>query len=300
MAAATTSTDSTGEIGQGSLLSPSFTGLTLTQLLTAVNDNIFRWLVIGIGKDYVKQEDVGLVLMAGTACFVLPYLILAAPAGYFADRFSKRSVIVGCKIAEIVIMTLGVAAIWIGNLWLLFAAVALMGAQSALFSPAKMGCIPEILRSDKISAANGVFGLATVVSTVVGMAAGSWLSDATGFQGRETLWLSAAVLLGVAVLGTLFSLLVRRLPAANPHRSIPWDAFSQTFRDLRTLIAQRAIFRVALGMVFFWSVGTLATLNIDQFAAEGGALNETAKTPLLISLVIGVGAGSILAGIWSG
>ena len=85
------------------LSSPSFVGLLITQLLTSVNDNIFRWLAIGIGKDYVTPSNVGNILMAGTACFVLPYLVLAAPAGYLADRFSKRSVIVGCKIAEIAI-----------------------------------------------------------------------------------------------------------------------------------------------------------------------------------------------------
>ena len=39
--------------GRG-LLSPSFLGLLVTQFLTAVNDNIFRWLVIGIGKDHVE------------------------------------------------------------------------------------------------------------------------------------------------------------------------------------------------------------------------------------------------------
>ena len=93
------------------LRSPSFLGLLVTQLLSAVNDNIFRWLAIGIGKDYVTPSNVGNILMAGTACFVLPYLVLAAPAGYLADRFSKRSVIVGCKIAEIAIMAFGVVAI---------------------------------------------------------------------------------------------------------------------------------------------------------------------------------------------
>ncbi|MEQ8788033.1 MAG: MFS transporter [Pirellulaceae bacterium] len=289
----------TGAVGQGSLMSVSFLGLTLTQLLTAVNDNIFRWLVIGIGKDYVEQQNVSMVLMAGTICFVLPYILLAAPAGYLSDRFSKRSVIVACKIAEIVIMLLGVLGIWMGQLWFLFAAVGLMGAQSALFSPAKMGCIPEILKPDKISAANGIFGLATVVSTVVGMAVGNILSDATGYRGLDGLWVSGVVLVGVAAVGTLFSLMIKRLPAANPERPFPWDAFSQTWRDLRTLWSHRTIFVVVMGMVFFWSVGTLATLNIDQFAFEGGALNESDKVPLLISLVVGVGAGSILAGVLS-
>src|SRR6185503_11593957 len=133
--------------GKG-LLSTSFLGLLVTQFLTAVNDNIFRWLVIGIGKDHVEAAlksgsapswlTASNVLMAGTACFVLPYLILAAPAGYLADRFRKKQVVVACKVGEIVIMVFGYLAILQGNqspvmaLSLLFIVLTLMGAQAAL------------------------------------------------------------------------------------------------------------------------------------------------------------------------
>ncbi|MEO2023620.1 MAG: MFS transporter, partial [Pirellulaceae bacterium] len=286
--------------GREGLRSRSFIGLLLTQLLTAVNDNVFRWLVIGVGKDFVSAEEIRNILMAGTACFVLPYLLLAAPAGYLADRYSKRSVILGCKIAEIFIMVLGTIAVVLGNLWLLFAAVGLMGAQSALFSPAKLGSVPELLRSDRISLANALFGLTTVVATVVGMALGSWLAQITGFRGQEHWQWSAITLLSLAVIGTLLSLLIRPVPAANPDRTFPWNAFSQTYRDLRTLASNGPLLRVALGIVFFWSVGGLAQLNIDQFASEGGGLIETDKVPLLFCLILGVGVGSVLAGVWSG
>jgi len=297
------------EEAHGNLASLSFLGLLLTQTLTAVNDNIFRWLVIGVAKDYVEPSQVGMVLMAGTVCFVLPYLILASPAGYLADRFSKRNVIIGCKVAEIVIMALGSAAVLLGSptapqttMVMIFLIVALMGAQSALFSPSKLGAIPETLKSSAISAANGLFGMATIAATVVGTGLGSWLADLTGPQGRNpaTCWWTPAVLIGVAVVGTLFSLTIRSVPAANPTRRFPWDAPIQNLRDMRSLYNHGALFRVALGIMFFWSIGALANLNIDQFATEGGALSETAKNPLLISLVLGIGLGSVLAGVLSG
>lgn len=281
------------------LLSTSFQALLFTQLLTSTNDNIFRWLVIGIGKDHIDVSNAGLVLMAGTVCFVVPYLVLAAHAGYLADRFSKRTVIVGCKVAEIAIMALGVLAIWLESLGALFAVVALMGAQSALFSPSKLGIIPEMLAPKNISAANGLFGLTTVAATVVGMGVGNWLSDVTGYRGLEQLWISAVVIIGMAIVGTLLSLGIRPVAAANPQRKFPWNAATRTVTDLGTLISNRALLRVALGIVFFWSVGALAQLNIDQFADEGGALRETDKVPLLFSLVLGVGIGSVLAGVWS-
>ncbi len=135
------------------LMSLTFIGLLVTQFLGATNDNILRWLVIGIGKEYVEKDQISLVLALGSGCFVLPYVLLAAPAGYLADRFSKRAVIVACKIAEIFIMCFAVAAVVVGSPVMLFLVLMLMGAQSALFGPAKLGSIPEMLGAKKISSA---------------------------------------------------------------------------------------------------------------------------------------------------
>jgi acyl-[acyl-carrier-protein]-phospholipid O-acyltransferase / long-chain-fatty-acid--[acyl-carrier-protein] ligase len=287
-----------------SLWSATFIGLLLTQFLGATNDNILRWLVIGIGKEYVSPDRISLVLAIGSGCFVLPYILLAAPAGYLADRFSKRNVIVICKVAEIVIMAGAIVAILVGNAVLLFSVVALMGAQAALFGPAKLGSIPEMLRPNKISSANGLLGLTTVIAVVVGSAIGNWLASptVTGAYGRERWWLSAFVLIGVAGAGWLTSLLIDRLKAANPLLEIPYPRqwIRQTWLDLKILAEDRAMLRVALGIMFFWSLGLLAQLNIDQFAFEGGATKQTQVTALLGALVVGVGLGSILAGVWSG
>jgi acyl-[acyl-carrier-protein]-phospholipid O-acyltransferase/long-chain-fatty-acid--[acyl-carrier-protein] ligase len=285
------------------LCSASFLGLLSTQLLTAVNDNVFRWLVIGIGKTLVARQygpgHEGSILAAGTTCFVFPYLIFAATAGYLADAFSKKRVILGCKFAEIVIMGLGILAIYTESLVFLFVVVAVMGAQSAIFSPSKLGCIPELLKPEKISAANGLFGLTTVGATVVGMGLGNWLSDLWQANPQANIGVCALVVLGIAVIGTGISFLIRSIPAADSDRCFPWNPFSQSINDLRLLFSYRALFRVALGIVFFWSVGSLAQMNIDQFASESGARLETDKIPLLVALVFGVGFGSVLAGILS-
>lgn len=296
-------TDAPGSVVQRDrLMSLTFVGLVVTQFLGVTNDNILRWLVIGIGKEYVPKDQISLVLAIGSGCFVLPYVLLAAPAGYLADRFSKRTVIVSCKVAEIVIMCGAVAAIVIGSPILLFLVVAMMGSQSALFGPAKLGSIPEMLRTNKISSANGLIGLTTVVATVVGSTAGNWLStpEVTGKYGQERWWISALVLVGIAIVGWLASMLIMYLPSANPSRLFPWRMARQTWADLKILAEDRAMLRVALGIMFFWSLGMLATLNIDQFAFEGGAVEQTQVSPLLGMLVVGVGLGSVLAGIWSG
>src|ERR1700759_1740607 len=122
------------------LLSTTFIGLFLTQFLGVTNDNILRWLVIGVGKEIVDPSQASSVVANGAACLVLPYLFLAAPAGYFADRYSKRAVIIWCKVAEVARMIL--ASVVIGHKSAMFVLVALVGCQAALFGPAKFGSIP--------------------------------------------------------------------------------------------------------------------------------------------------------------
>ena len=145
----------------GKLMSPGFLGLLFTQFLGSFNDNMFRWLAVPFAKLVIDDE---IALSLGLVCFTVPFLLLAAHAGYLADKFSKRKVIVACKVAEIVLMTLGVAAMALGNVTFLFIVVAMMGAQSALFSPAKFGAIPELVGTNKITSANGVMALTSVVA----------------------------------------------------------------------------------------------------------------------------------------
>ena len=169
------------------IMSPSFQGLLWTNWLTAINDNIFRWFVIGVGKTFVTPQYHGRILMFGTVCFVLPYILFASPAGWMADRYRKRNVIIGCKTAEIIVMTLGVISLLCGSLYMLMFTVALMGAQSALFAPSKIGTIPELLSEEEISKGNGIFALATLSAVVIGMGIGNKLADIAGDRGESCL-----------------------------------------------------------------------------------------------------------------
>lgn len=247
----------------------------------------------------VAPEYASLIVPFGLVAFVLPYLILAVTAGWLADRFKKRNVIIGCKIAEIVVMSIGMLAVLSGSLVFLLITVFLMGAQSALFAPSKVGTIPELLDEDKISTGNGWFNLSSLTATIIGMLIGAWLADLAGNSGMENLGISAAVLIGTAIVGTLISLLIVSQPAADPKLPYPKNLFAATWHDLSLLAKDSRLFRVALGIAFFWSFAALGQTNIDAFAEESGGILEMERMPLLISLILGVGGGSILAGIAS-
>ncbi len=282
------------------LSSPSFQGLLWTNWLTAINDNAFRWFVIGAGKTYFPVGEEGTVLMLATISFVIPYILLASPAGWLADRFAKRDVIVGCKVLEIIVMIIGIASLLLGSITLLMSSVFLMGAQSALFAPAKIGTIPELLDESEISTGNGIFNLATLSAVIIGMGIGGYLADKSGLLGQENIGLTGSVLIGIAVVGTIVSLLITPHRAANPTARFPYNVPVETARNIGQLVSFSRLFRVGLGIIFFWSIASISQLNIDIFASESGSVNEVEKLPLLISLVLGLGVGSVAAGIASG
>ena len=294
-----------------------FWPLTVLRALTVINDNVLRWLVIGLGKKAVGGGEVALVLTLGTAGFVLPFVALAWLAGWLADRFSKRSVIVWCKAAEIVIVAAAAGAVawgvrsggaWLGlpaGLWVLLATVAVIGCQAALLAPSVIGTIPESVPPARLSQANGIFALVTLAATLVGMAGGNWLADGTVVPRPGELhsapgWVHAivpgAVLVGIAVAGWLAALGLARRPAADPAAPAPWNALARTWRDLADLARIRELAAAAAGIVFFWAIGAVAQLNVDQYATEAGATSQGQIVPLLVALVSGIGLGSVAAG----
>ena len=56
---------------------------------------------------------------------------------------------------------------------------------------------------------------------------------------------------------------------------------------------------MALGTSFFWSLAALAQVNVDLFAVTELHVAQQYVGPLLAVLALGVGLGSVLAGVWS-
>jgi acyl-[acyl-carrier-protein]-phospholipid O-acyltransferase / long-chain-fatty-acid--[acyl-carrier-protein] ligase len=301
-----------GENGRGGVFSLSFLALAATQFFVALNDNMFRWLVVPIGKELITRSWADLppaltnwmapetlALSLGLASFTLPFLLFAAPAGFLADRFSKRRVMVACKAAELAVVGFGVVAILAGNVPLMFVVLFILGGQATIFVTCKLGAIPEIVRSEKISAANGLINMVSMAAIIIGSVAGNWLYALTRPAGQGRWWLSAAALLGVATCGLITSLFIGRLHAANPTRAIPWNTAGQTVRDLGALWSRRPLFLAALGSTYFWALGALSQINIDQFATKHLGVEQQSVGPLLGVLTLGIGGGALLAGVLS-
>ena len=104
----------------------------------------------------------------------------------------------------------------------------------------------------------------------------------------------------MAACGFITSLFVGRLRSANSARAFPWNPAGQTVRDLGALWSKRSLFLVALGSAYFWTLGSLSQLNIDQFTTEHLFVTEqTYVGSLLAILTLGIGGGALLAGFVS-
>ena len=302
--------DRASTVNTDKLWNRGFVALLATQFLVALNDNIFRWLIIPIGKDLVGQQYEDVARTVGSLCFLIPFIVWVAVVGYFTDKFSKRRVMIGCKIAEIMIMIMGIGAILHGNFYLMLLVLFLMGTQSAFFSPSKYGSIPELVPAEKISRANGHIVMTTMAAVILGAVLGNYLYEWTTPHGEAALdspsrpgtyrwWISAVVLIGVAVVGWLTSLFLPKMQAANCEVRFPVNPLGRSMQDLKMLYSRKALFLVAMGSAYFWGLGALAQLNIDKFATEQLLVAQKDVGPLLAILTIGIGLGAVLAGWWS-
>src|SRR5580765_3141095 len=151
------------------LASRTFVGLLLAQFTTTFNDQAIHVVAIFYAVDmlvrYAQPRLIGHSLLAliddkavvaiVTACFITPFLLFSSYAGPLGDRFSKRSVVVFWKTAEVLMMGLAflglclphafgadspsmpTVAAWSASM--VIATVFLMGLHSTFFVPAKLG-----------------------------------------------------------------------------------------------------------------------------------------------------------------
>ncbi|MEC7398223.1 MAG: MFS transporter, partial [Pseudomonadota bacterium] len=157
-----------------------FLPLFVTVLLGAANDNVFKnalliLILFTLGREVLMEEAV-LVTLA-SSIFILPFFIFSATAGQLADKYEKSRMIRWIKLAEVVIMGAGVAALQLGDVYWLLTVLFFMGVQSSFFGPLKYSILPTLLRKNELIGGNafveaGTF-LAILVGTIIGgLAAG--------------------------------------------------------------------------------------------------------------------------------
>lgn len=274
-----------------------FWSLIFTQFQTAFNDNALKFLVIYIivAMDFPQQRRDFLVLVVG-ALFAIPFILFSMTGGYFADRYSKRSVTIGTKLLEISIMAFFIGGLALHNVSMECAGVFLISSEAALFGPSKYGLLPELLPERRLSWGNGIIELGTFVASVSATMAAGILAE--GYRGREAV--AGFMLLAFTCFGLVTSFGISRVPAADPAKKFRWNPLGDFGAQMKTIVADRVLGWAVLGNTYLFFLAALLQFTIVIYGHDVLHINDTQTSYLQAAVGIGIGLGSLAAGYLSG
>jgi MFS family permease len=238
----------------------SIFSMTLASQLQAV---VVGWQVYSITHDPLSLGLIGLAE-------ALPFIAVALPAGYLADRWNRRTisvaalvVLAGCSVALLafsaapgLLARVGIAPV--------YAVIFVSGVARSLLQPARQALGAEIIPRTMYENAVAWRSSSWQTAAVVGPAAGGLLY---GFAGPVASYAVDAALMLLALIGFL---VVRYRPVARPVERTP---------ILTSLVT---------GLRFVWSEPViLGALSLDLFSVFlGGA---EALLPVFASEILKVG-----------
>ncbi len=274
----------------------SFLALTATQFLGAFNDNAFKQMISLIAVERTLQSGGLSVQALAMGVFSVPFLLFCGLAGNVSDHFSKTRIAQLSKLAEILVMVLGVVAFYHGSITGLLMVLFLMATQSTFFAPAKYGILPEMLPESELSRANGVILMTTFLSIILGTAVAGYLKE----MFPSTLHLAALAFVGLALLGTLSASLIRRIRPAVPDLPIGRHPFGDLWPILKTIMRDADFRLVVLTNSFFWFLGGVIQQMVNRYGKDLMQLGDVRTSWMLISLSGGIAIGSLIGGLLSG
>ncbi len=273
-------------------LKHSFKFLNVTQFLGALNDNVFKLILVYFVINIEGIEDASTILAIVGAVFVIPFLLFSSAAGVLADKISKRNIIIIMKALECFIMSLSVVAVIIKSTVGLYILLFFMALQSAVFGPSKYGIIPEIVNPKNVSKANGALNSLTYLAVILGTVLAPWITSVT----NKNFIIASSFCVLIAILGLLASIAIIKTPAKRSKKKINPLFIYEIYKTLRICGRKKYLISAVMGSAFFLFLGGFTQLNIIPFAIQSLNYTEIGGSYLFLPTAIGIAIGSFLAG----
>jgi acyl-[acyl-carrier-protein]-phospholipid O-acyltransferase/long-chain-fatty-acid--[acyl-carrier-protein] ligase len=272
--------------------------------LNAFNDNILKMMLVGLAPKVTAGflgSKIGELL---GAMILLPFIIFAPLAGFLADRYSKRSIIMSMLVAQAAILLLAGACFEaaLGEMSIVLALVAffLLAAQSTFFSPGKMGILKEVSGSRRLGMVCGWLQMVTMIGILAGLGVGGAWFDSIYTETKDA-WAAAArpiwLLFGVAMVALAGGWFIQRTPShpnVKFHASLLWEHFLH----LRESLQHRGMRRAFFGNAAYWFVASLVAamfvdIGVALFPDRGAPGAATASSHMTLMIGLGTVAGSL-------
>lgn len=267
--------------------------LNIAQFLTVLNDNLFKFLTIYLLIDIKGSASTNSILFWVGICYVLPFILFSTSAGVLADRFSKQRLIIWLKLFGVLAFAFAffmyVYRIELGC----YAALFLLSIQSAVLGPPKYSIIPELVRHDQISKANGLITSWSYLAMIFGTFLASFVTEIT----QKNFLVALTVAFVIAVLGFLASLYI---PATPPQKGsekkiTPW-IFKEVYDTLKACRKTPRLLISVLGSAFFLFIAAFSQLNIIPYAMNTLQISEVHGGYLFFGVAVGIALGAYSAG----
>ena len=299
-----TAIDSNTTVAAGAIPSESprgtrgFWALIVTQFQGAYSDNILRNLLLSmiVGMGLAGNERSSFVSLV-TLLFSMPFVLFSMTGGWLADRFSKRRVTLWTKGMEIGAMTVATAGLAPHSRPITLVALGLVATQAALFGPSKYGLLPELLPAKRLSWGNGVIELGTFLAIIIGTVTGAAMARAFPrtrslcrlfSAGSRRCWLAAPASASIT----------SRPPRRRRNSSI--NLLGDLWHQIGLMRRDKALFLAVVGNTYFWFLGSLLFSTIVVYGPDVLHIGQTKTGYLNATLAIGIGIGSMIAGLVSG
>ncbi len=275
------------------LLKNRFGPLFATQFFGALNDNIYRFALLVFvtfiySDNSLTGDKTSVALIAGT--FILPFFLVSGLAGQVCEKYEKSKLIRILKTSEILIVSLAGTALIFGNYYWLLITLFLMGTQSTFFGPLKYSILPQHMKINELSGANGLLQTGTYTAIIVGGFVGGLLMG----SGTSAPLLVGITMIFVAILGRLSSQFIPTAPANDPTTEIKLNFIRSGWKSLKGNIRNKKIAILCILISVFWFMGASYLTLIPIYGKEILAATASNVSILTIGLALGIGIGSLL------
>ena len=222
--------------------------------------------------------------------FNLPLMLFSIVAGVLSDRLSKRTVILTLKMVEVLLMSAGTVALWMDPTggWPALVVLGAMGIQSAFFSPAKYGILPELLSYEQLSMGNGLLKMWTFLAIIAGTTAGGLF---LGLSSASP-WLAGLMLTLLSGVGFVAAWTIPHVPPSRSEGGV-----GATLSMAWSAVRADRLLQIAIGInILFWTIASLFGQDMLIYAKSRLALSDELSGLPLAVLGIGIGVGAVLAG----
>ncbi len=238
------------------------------QVAAQLGDKFFAFsLLLSIySLTHLYLSDAALLL-----AYTIPAVFLSVPAGIFADRYDKKTLMIWTNLSRAVLVLgvpalelTGIAQHQVAPLYLITLVFAGVGQ---LFAPAEAASIPSLVRRDQLAAATSLFTVTIVLTIVVSVPLASLAQRLLGQEGPYYFGASLFALASGAIW-----LIRPRLAAVRRGPEVAEGSTGRTLREVREVVD---VIRRSPVLPFAFGMLTLALVIVFTiFALSAGYMQH--------------------------